>query len=147
MSSAVHRFTAPAKILIAEDSPTQAQRLRHFLERHEYEVRVAANGRLALTTAAQFRPALLISDVVMPEMDGYELTRCVKADPDLLDIPVILVTAMSDPEDVIRGLACGADGFILKPVSPSELVRRVAAYLALLGYRPPLADRRKPSGA
>ncbi len=125
MSSAIRLVTASVKILIAEDSPTQAQRLRHILEQDGYEVRVAANGQLALAVAAQFRPALLISDVVMPQMDGYELTRCVKADPDLLDIRVILVTAMSDPEDVIRGLACGADSFILKPYGDRYLLGRV----------------------
>ena len=125
MSSADRRFTVPAKILIAEDSPTQAQRLRYFLEQQGYEVRACANGRLALTEAAQFRPALLISDVVMPQMDGYELTRRIKADPALADIPVILVTTMSDPEDVIRGLACGADSFILKPYEERYLLGRV----------------------
>lgn len=116
---------ASAKILIAEDSPTQAQRLRHILEQQGYEVRVAANGRLALEMAPQFRPALIISDVVMPEMDGYELSRQIKSGAGLRDIPVILVTTMSDPQDVIRGLECGADNFVLKPYDERYLLDRV----------------------
>ncbi len=116
---------SPIKILIAEDSPTQALRLQHLLEQNGYEVAVARNGRLALEMAPAFGPALLISDVVMPEMDGYELSTRVKADPHLRHIPVILVTTMSDPQDVIRGLECGADNFILKPFEEQYLLGRV----------------------
>ena len=119
MGSQAHR-----RILIVEDSPTQARRLRHILEQEGYEVAAATNGRLALEMIADFNPALVISDVVMPEMDGYELSRRIKADPALRDTPVILVTTMSDPEDVIRGLACGADNFVLKPYSEQYLLDR-----------------------
>jgi PAS domain S-box-containing protein len=115
----------PLKILIAEDSPTQAQRLRRILEQQGYQVGVAANGRLALEMAQQFAPALIISDVIMPEMDGYELSRRVKADPKLGDVPVILVTTLSDAQDVIRGLECRADNFILKPYDERHLLSRV----------------------
>ncbi len=117
--------TPSVRILIAEDSPTQALRLQHILEQQGYEVGVAANGRLALTMASQVRPALIISDVVMPEMDGYELSRRLKADADFCDIPIILVTTLSDPEDVIRGLECGADHFVLKPYDEHYLLGQV----------------------
>ena len=117
--------TPPVKILIAEDSATQAQRLRHILEQQGYEVGVAGDGRQALEMAPQFRPALIISDVIMPVMDGYELSSRIKADADLRDIPIILVTTMSDPHDVIRGLECGADNFVLKPYDESYLLGRV----------------------
>jgi PAS domain S-box-containing protein len=113
------------EILIVEDSPTQAQRLQHILEQHGYHITHAANGRRALDAAQQRKPDLVISDVVMPEMDGYELCRRLKADAALTDIPVILVTTLSDPGDVIRGLACGADNFILKPYDEHYLVSRV----------------------
>lgn len=115
----------PVKILIAEDSPTQAQQLRHILMRQGYEVAVAANGRIALEMVPRFQPTLIISDVVMPEMDGYELSRAIKADSHFHDIPVILVTTMSDPQDVIRGLECGADNFVLKPYDEHYLMSRV----------------------
>ena len=112
-------------ILIAEDSTTQAQRLQHILEQQGYQVTVAANGRLALEAAERSKPALIISDVVMPEMNGYELCRRVKADPELTHIPVVLVTTLSDPQDVIRGLECRADNFILKPYEAEQLLRRI----------------------
>ncbi|WP_332777350.1 response regulator [Polaromonas sp.] len=117
--------SSPAKILIVEDSLTQAQRLRHILEESGYEVSVASDGRIALEMAPQFRPAAIISDIVMPEVDGYELTRRIKEDPALRGIPVILVTAMSDPQDVIRGLECGAENFVLKPYDERYLLSRV----------------------
>ena len=118
------------RILIAEDSPTQAMRLAYLLREHEYRVEVAANGREALEMAKWFRPALVISDVVMPEMGGYELSSRIKGDPDLKDISVILVTTMSDPDDVIQGLKCGADNFILKPFAQDYLLSRVRYVLA-----------------
>ncbi|MEO8856262.1 MAG: response regulator [Burkholderiaceae bacterium] len=116
---------ADLHILIAEDSPTQAQRLAHILRQRGWEVRVAVDGTQALAMARQDPPGLVISDVVMPEMDGYELTRALKAEAALRDVPVILVTTMSNPLDVIRGLECGADSFILKPYDESNLVGRV----------------------
>ena len=118
-------FNGTVDILIVEDSPTQAQQLRRILEQRGYRVAHAANGRQALESARQHQPAVVISDVVMPEMDGYELCRELKADPALGDVPVILVTTLSDPVDVIRGLECRADNFILKPYDERYLVSRV----------------------
>jgi signal transduction histidine kinase len=116
---------APARILVAEDSPTQAQQLAHMLRQEGYQVQVAHNGREAVRMAPAFRPDLLISDVVMPEMDGYELSSFMKAQADTRDVPVILVTTMADPDDVIRGLKCGADNFVLKPYEGKYLLSRV----------------------
>ena len=115
----------PLHILIAEDSSTQAQRLQHILEQQGYRVTAAANGRLALEAAQRSKPALIISDVIMPEMNGYELCRQIKADAHLADVPVVLVTTLSDPHDVIRGLECRADNFILKPYDADQLLRRI----------------------
>lgn len=113
------------KILIAEDSQTQAEQLQFVLEGQGYAVSVAENGKKALEMALKMPPAVIISDIVMPEMDGYELCRRVKEDPTLHDTPVILVTTMSDPQDVIRGLECGADNFVLKPYSEQYLIGRI----------------------
>lgn len=118
------------RILIAEDSATQALRLEHILRQAGYEVAVARNGRIALDMAPEFRPTLIISDVVMPEMSGYELARAIKADAGLRTVAVILVTTMSDPEDVVRGLECGADNFLLKPYDAEYLLARVRYVLA-----------------
>jgi PAS domain S-box-containing protein len=122
---ATGQANGPIEILIVEDSPTQAKRLQHILERQGYVVRHAADGRQALDSARQQKPMLVVSDVIMPEMDGYELCAQLKADPSLGDLPVILVTTLSDPSDVIRGLECRADNFILKPYEERYLVSRV----------------------
>jgi DNA-binding response OmpR family regulator len=113
------------RILIAEDSATQARQLQYILEQQGYRVTAASNGRLALEAALRDKPALIISDVVMPEMNGYELCRRIKSDEQLSDVPVILVTTLSDPHDVIRGLECRADNFILKPYEAEQLLHRI----------------------
>jgi signal transduction histidine kinase/HPt (histidine-containing phosphotransfer) domain-containing protein len=114
-----------AHILIAEDSPTQAQLLKHALERHGYRVTAAVNGRMALDLARTCKPTLIVSDVLMPEMDGYQLCHEIKSDDALKELPVILVTTLADPQDVIRGLECRADNFIIKPYDEHYLISRV----------------------
>ena len=117
------------EILIVEDSPTQAERLRRLLQSQRYGVRVAANGKLALADIRAHKPHLILSDIVMPEMNGYDLCRAVKADPQLRDIPVILVTSLTDPKDIIRGIECGADNFIRKPYAEDYLLNRIGQML------------------
>ncbi len=120
------------QILIIEDSPTQAAQLRHILEIHHYRVSAVSSGWEALAALAPHRPrpALIISDVIMPEMDGYELCRRIKADDRHRDIPVVLLTSLSDPRDVIRGLECGADSFITKPYSEEHLISQIERLVA-----------------
>src|ERR1700693_179302 len=110
------------KILIAEDSRTQAEQLGFLLEQHGYQVTITADGKQALEAAQAQKPDLIISDIMMPEMDGYELCKAIKSDEKLKDIPVILVTTLSDAQDVIRGLECGADNFIRKPYDERYLL-------------------------
>ncbi|MES2743051.1 MAG: response regulator [Pseudomonadota bacterium] len=117
------------EILIVEDSPTQAERLRRLIQSLHYKVRVAANGRLALDAIRARKPNLVLSDIVMPEMNGYELCRAIKIDPTLRDIPVILVTSLNDPKDIIRGIECGADNFIRKPYAEDYLLNRIGHML------------------
>jgi signal transduction histidine kinase len=116
-------------ILIVEDSPTQAERLRRLIHGHGYQVRVAHNGRLALETIRQRQPQVVLSDIVMPEMNGYELCRAIKTDAALRAIPVILVTSLTDPQDIFRGIECGADNFIRKPYADAYLLQRIAQIL------------------
>ena len=123
--SAAERQDSGKRVLIAEDSATQAQQLIHILESAGYQVISAANGKLALEMARRERPHLIISDVIMPVMNGYELCSAIKGDTDLHDVPVILVTTLSDPQDVIRGLECRADNFVLKPYDAEQLLRRI----------------------
>jgi diguanylate cyclase (GGDEF)-like protein/PAS domain S-box-containing protein len=120
-----HNPGSKVEILIAEDSPTQLAQLRYLLEENGYAVRAAGDGAQALAMARQQRPALIISDIVMPELDGYGLCKAIKKDAALIDIPVILVTTLSNSQDVIRGLECGADNFIRKPYDGRYLLARV----------------------
>ncbi len=113
------------EIFIAEESPTQAEQLQYLLEEQGYKVTIAANGRKALESIRQHKPALVISDIVMLEMNGYELCQAIKSDEELKHIPVMLVTTLSDPSDVIRGLECGADNFIRKPYEEKYLLSRI----------------------
>ncbi len=122
--------SVPAEILVVEDSPTQALHLQRLFQMHEFRTRVARNGREALAALGMRLPALIVSDVVMPEMDGYELCRRIKADPKTRSIPVLLLTALCDPQDIILGLNCGADNFLVKPWDEKTLLARVRHMLA-----------------
>ncbi len=133
----------PHLILIAEDSPTQREMLRYMLENNAFSVEAATNGHHALTLLERIRPVAVITDIDMPEMDGYALCRSIKGDPELKGIPVILLTSLSDPENVIMGLACGADYFIMKPYSEEFLLSRIQHILA---NRTPEVCRRELSG-
>jgi DNA-binding response OmpR family regulator len=117
------------------DSPTQAARLAHLLEQRGFTVTVAANGREALALLERRKPTLVISDIVMPELDGYGLCKAIKTDKKLKDIPVMLVTTLSDPQDVIRGLECGADNFLRKPYDERHLLSRIDSLLTNLDLR------------
>jgi diguanylate cyclase (GGDEF)-like protein/PAS domain S-box-containing protein len=121
---------APAEILVVEDSATQAQYLAQILEQAGYRVRLAANGREGLAAARAVAPALIVSDIAMPEMDGFALCQEIKRDPLLRDIPVILLTSLSSLYDVIKGLDCGADNFLRKPYDITYLLGRIHYILA-----------------
>ncbi len=117
------------EILVVEDSRTQAELLRYLLEEHGYAVTTAADGKQAFSRVREVKPALIISDIVMPEMDGYELCQNIKSDPGLRDIPVILLTQLSSPAVIIKGLQCEADNFIIKPYDGAYLLSRIAHML------------------
>ena len=118
------------EILIAEDSATQSFLLQHVLEKNGFRVTAAANGRLALDALAHCHPILVISDIQMPEMDGYGLCRRIKTEPAWREIPVMLLTSLSAPQDIIRGLECGADNFVVKPFEEEILLARIHSVLA-----------------
>ena len=124
-----------AMILIVEDSPTQALKLQHALEQRGYKVIAANNGREAFASLKMHVPTLVITDITMPEMDGYELCRRIKDEPKLRDVPVILLTSLSDPKDILRGLECGADNFIVKPYDEEFLISRIEYVLTNLELR------------
>jgi DNA-binding response OmpR family regulator len=117
-------------ILIVEDSPTQAFQLKEILEQKGFTTAVCRNGKETLSYLKDRKPTIIISDIIMPEMDGYELCSTIKNDETLKDIPVILLTALSSSEDVIKGLQSGADNFITKPYEKEFLLSRIQYLLA-----------------
>ncbi len=118
-----------ARILIVEDEPTQAMKLQFILKQNNYAASVATNGMHALELMRKERPALVISDIMMPVMHGYELCRAMRADQTLRDIHIILLTSHSDPTDVLHGLESGADTFIAKPYDTQKLLSCVRSML------------------
>lgn len=130
MASEQKSINCSVEILIVEDSPTQAMHLKYILQKQDFQVVVAQNGKDALRMMRERKPTIVISDILMPEMDGYELCRQIRADEKLKYIPVILLTQLFDPRDVIRGLLSGADNFVTKPYSEQFLVSRIQYILA-----------------
>ncbi len=116
-------------ILIVEDSATQAARIKYLLESHHYKAEVARDGLQALVWLSKHKPSLVISDIVMPEMNGFELCERIKSDERTEDIPVILLTSLSDPDEIIEGLASGADSFITKPYNQEYLISNIKKIL------------------
>ena len=117
-------------ILIVEDSRTQAEELRYILEKKDFRVSLAVNGKEALHFLQRRIPDIVITDILMPEMDGYELCKRIRADEKLKDVPVILVTSLSEPTDVIKGLEAGANNFITKPYDEKYIISRIEYLLA-----------------
>jgi len=127
MSNAINELT---KILIVEDSPTQLEKLKYILEEEGYQITSARDGRQALEILDTFIPTVIISDIMMPEINGYQLCKIVKAEERTWDIPVILMTTLTNREDVYEGLACGADSFITKPYSENYLLNHIEKFLS-----------------
>ncbi len=117
-------------ILVAEDSQVQAKRLQFVFEKHDIKGSFCHNGADALDQAIKEKPALIISDIMMPVMNGYEFCTKVKAIKDLRDVPVILLTSLNNPLDIIKGLQAGADNFITKPYDEDYLLSRIRYLLA-----------------
>jgi signal transduction histidine kinase len=120
----------PPRVLIVEDSPTQAAKLAIILEEEGFATVVARDGEQGLELFKSEPFDLVVSDIVMPGIDGYELCRRLKADARGRDVPVVLLSTLNDPRDIIQGLDSGADNFITKPFEAGDLVRRLRWILA-----------------
>ncbi len=120
---------SPLLILIVEDSAVEAELLRRSLTRAGYAVSIAQNGEEGLRAARAQRPALVMSDVNMPLMNGYQLCRAIKDDDELWNIPLMLLTVLSEPEDIIEAINSGADAYIVKPFAEVELLSRIRSLL------------------
>ena len=118
-----------SSILVAEDSPTQAEQVRTLLEQDGYQVTLARSGEEALGRLDAEEFDLVLSDIVMPGMNGYELCRRVKERGRSPSLPVVLLTSLADPTDIVRGLEAGADNYITKPYEPEQLLARIQRVL------------------
>jgi two-component system response regulator VanR len=137
MSGEVAEKTVNAQIhiLVVEDSKTQAQRLRYLLESEGFRVTVAHDGQSALDFAHSTSPSLVISDIIMPDMDGFELCAAIRTEPQICHLPVVLLTTLSSPGDLLHALECGADHFITKPYEDQYLLDRMQGIVAALDQR------------
>lgn len=126
------------KLLVVDDVPENLI-IAYKILRKDYEVIGANSGRDALQIVAATRPDLILLDIMMPGMDGFEVCRILKEDASLRDIPVIFITALSDELDEARGFQSGAVDYITKPFKPTVLKHRVAVHLELTAQREALA--------
>ena len=122
-----------AKILAADDDPIVQQFVSSILMENGFEVFTASDGEEAIQQVNNVRPDLIVLDLIMPYRDGYEVLRVLQEDPENKKIPVIILSAKSKEEDIIRGLEGGADDFIIKPFNALELVARVRKALSRTG--------------
>ncbi len=117
-------------VLIVEDSMTQAFSLEYLLSENGYEVAIATNGLQALEMAHLHKPDLVVSDITMPIMGGFEFCSRAKSDAALRDVPILLLTDLSNPDDIIHGLEARADGYITKPYEEGFLLNKIRSLLA-----------------
>jgi two-component system cell cycle response regulator DivK len=117
------------RILVVEDQEDNRQILRDLLASADFEMDEAENGQEALEVLAKQRPDLILMDIQLPIMDGYECTRRIKADPNLKDIPIIVVTSYALSGDEGKARAAGCDAYVTKPYSPRQLLAKIREFL------------------
>ncbi len=121
----------PARVLIVDDTPANVKLLEDLLGFHGYEIEAAADGPGALAMIRDHMPDLVLLDVLMPGMSGYDVCRAIRMDPALAMLPVVMITALEDREERVKGIEAGADDFLSKPINPPELLARVKSLLRI----------------
>ena len=121
----------PSRILIIDDTPANIQTLSTILKERGYQINIATNGRQALEVLERIQPDLILLDIMMPEMDGFETCRRIKASTAWREIPIIFLTAKTDTADIVRGFELGAVDYVAKPFNAHELLARVNTHLTL----------------
>lgn len=129
-----------SRILIVDDTAENIRVIGAILQRAGCQIFIANDGLRGLEIARQVRPDLILLDVVMPEPDGFEVCRRLKADPELSEVPVVFLTSSSESDDVVRGFDLGAVDYVTKPFNAAELLSRVATHLQLRAARSRLSD-------
>jgi two-component system alkaline phosphatase synthesis response regulator PhoP len=118
-----------ARVLVVDDDKKIVRLVRSYLEQANFQVLTAYDGETALHTIRRDRPDLIVLDLMLPDRDGWEITRLVRSDPTLAKLPIVMLTARVEDTDKIIGLELGADDYIAKPFNPREVVARVRAVL------------------
>ncbi len=118
------------RILVVEDQEDNRQIIRDMLSATDYQITEAENGEEALAAVAKQRPDLILMDIQMPILDGYEATRRIKADPGLRSIPIIAITSYALSGDEQKARAAGCDDYVPKPYSPRQLLAKIRQYLS-----------------
>ncbi len=123
--------TPTGRILVVDDTPANIQMLAAVLKEQGYQISIATNGRQALDVVQKVRPDVILLDVMMPEMDGFETCRRLKESADTRAIPIIFLTARTETEDIVKGFSLGAVDYVAKPFQPAELLARVNTHLTM----------------
>lgn len=116
-------------ILVVDDEPSILLSLEFLMQQEGYEVRAATNGEEALQAVGEKQPALILLDIMMPRLDGFEVCQAIRANPEWKDIRIVMLTAKGREVDQEKGLALGADDYITKPFGTKELVKKVKTIL------------------
>ena len=124
---------SPARVLIAEDNPQGAELLEAYLAETPYETRIAANGEDALRAITEWRPDVVVLDIMMPRISGFEVCKQVRVNPATRDIGIVMVTALDQHADIDRAVDVGTDDFLTKPINKAELLLRVRALIRARG--------------
>lgn len=122
-------MSTPARILITEDNPQGAELLEAFLAESPHETKVAANGEEALRLITDWKPDVVLLDIMMPRLSGFEVCRSIRANPATRNVGVIMVTALDQGADIDRAVDVGTDDFLTKPIHKAELLLRIRALL------------------
>lgn len=128
----------PPRILIAEDTPQAAELLEAYLAETDYEVRIAGDGEQTLQAVQEWQPDLILLDIMMPRISGFEVCKRLRADPRTRHIAVLMVTALDQPSDIERAVEAGTDDFLSKGFNKAELLHRLRSLLRVRGHRPDL---------
>ncbi len=120
-----------SKILIADDNATNVELLEVYLAEIDCEIATAVDGRDTLDKVAAFQPDLILLDIMMPKLSGFEVCKTLKGDPATRDIMILMVTALNEPGDIERAVLAGCDDFLSKPINKLELLKRVENMLKL----------------
>lgn len=129
--------TSPARprILIADDNPQGVELLEAYLADCDYDVRTATDGEDTLLTVQEWQPDLILLDIMMPRISGFEVCKRLRADPATRDMVVLMITALDQPSDVDRAVDAGTDEFLTKPINKTDLLLRVRAGLKSRVYK------------